>query len=200
MEVPYSAYSVLSIVEGFLVFLLAVSVIVKKKRLSLIVIGSKIVIHAITIYDIWFTITHPLIRITFDLFFPMAVRHGISIIILLVIFWFQIKEKYKNAFLSMLILLCLDIWSIFHYYPMFIDYFMNHCENCTKNIAEISHLTLFPSKSPILIMAEKRAFLLLMWTSSAPFNSGSVRILITLIESILFWIQYQKYKKVKTIY
>ncbi len=194
MDVPYSAYSILSIFEVFLVFLLFISVLAKKKKLSLIVITSKILIHAITIYNICWTITHPLIESTFVLFAPMAVRQGLSIIILLMVFWFQVKEKYKKTFILMIILLCVDICSVFVYYPMFLDYFMNGCENCTKDIMEISHLALFPSGSPYLIMAEKRAFLLLIWSASAPFKSGSIRVLITFMELVLFVIQYRKSK------
>lgn len=193
--VPYRIYSILAIFELCLVFLLAISVILKKKRLTSIVIVLKILIHILVVYDLYWAITHPLIESTIELYTPMAVRNGISVIILLITLYFQIKGKYKKAFITMLILLCLDFCSVFLYYPMFMDYFINRCEYCTKDIMEISHLAFIQPKSPVLLMVEKRAFLLLMWTASAPFRSGSVRILITLVESILFIVQYKKVKE-----
>lgn len=195
MQIPNYIFFIMSIVEMGSILLMILSLILKKQQLVLVFMGVKILIHSATIYELFQTIFYPLIEDTFVMFAPMALRQGLTLFILLSAFCFQMKNDYKKVMFAMIVLLGLDVFSIFIYYPMFMDYFMNYCKYCTKDIIGIEYLKLFPSVSSHMIMTEKRAYRLLIWTSSTPFFSGSLRLLISIIESISFVFQYKISRK-----
>ncbi len=182
--------------ELLLILLLAISILFRKRWLALVMIGGRILIHTIATYEIYHAMTSPFLgKDSLTLYGPLLLRQLISIIILFIIFIFQIKKEYKKSCMAMIVLLVVDILTVLVYFPKFMDYFMNHCEYCTKNITEISPLEFFPSVTPFMQLSTRRAYRFLLWTASAPFYSGSIRILITFIETLLFALQYRIYKK-----
>jgi len=85
------------------------------------------------------------------------------------------RMKFRNAFILMITLLCVDLVSVTIFYPQFI--------NLYSSISGNNYLT------------TSQSLWLLSSAVTAPFNSISYRFTFTITEVILFGIQWLKFQK-----
>lgn len=168
-------YLALSIAEVVLIVMLLLGVIKKKKFLVTSSLIIKILIHGLVSTDIFIVMNSPLLYKSFITFMPLIIKQLIYITIIYLVIYMHQRMRYRNAFIFMITLLCVDLLSATFFYPQFISLY--------SSISGINYLT--TSQSLWLISS----------AVTAPFNSINYRFVFTITEVILFGIQWLKHKK-----
>ncbi|MBE6114186.1 MAG: hypothetical protein E7191_03820 [Erysipelotrichaceae bacterium] len=168
-------YLALSIAEVVLIVMLLLGVIKKKKFLVTSSLIIKILIHGLVSTDIFIVMNSPLLYKSFITFMLLIIKQLVYIVIIVLVIYMHQRMKFRNAFILMITLLCVDLVSVTIFYPQFI--------NLYSSISGNNYLT------------TSQSLWLLSSAVTAPFNSISYRFTFTITEVILFGIQWLKFQK-----
>ena len=174
----HPGYAILSKLEVLLIVCLMIFVLIKKDKLIIAMLWTKIIIHGLIFTDIFWKVV-PITKATLQFSFPTTLKQIIYIIILIWMIRCEKKGYYKRICIGIGTIFCIELFSAFIYYPQYMDYFYNRCLECNKMISKRTELWM----TSIMI--------------SAPFAQIKNRLLITLAEVIVFIIQYLLHGKDK---
>ncbi len=170
-------YYELSFFEIVLIAVLFISILIKKEKLVMIIIGAKLIIHHLVIGDIFWAMARPVTMLGVKEFLPLLLKQIIYIVILIWMMHFELKKDYKKVFFGILVLFGLELLSSFIYYPLFMESVTRNCPDCFQHL----------SKRQILWHIAHIA--------AAPFIEIKNRLLVTSAEVILFFIQILLHRK-----
>lgn len=172
-------YSELSFFEMILTGFLFVFILIKKDKLVIVFLGAKLIIHHLVAGDIFWVMSSPEI-FSAKTYLPLLLKQIIYIVILIWMIYSERKKNYKQVLFGIILLFCIELFSSFVYYPIFMESVMRNCPDC------ITHLSRGQMMRQIAYIA------------AAPFTQIKNRLLFTFIEVIVFFIQYLLYRKDKT--
>lgn len=170
-------YFELSLFELVLTMLLLIFVLMKKDKFIMIVLGAKVFIHEMVFAELFWKLipwTNSMQTFSFTM-----LKQIVYIILLIWMIHSEKRADYKKVCIGMFVLLCIELFSAFIYYPQFMDYFYNGCLNCNKS------------------MSKRSALLLLIAIVSAPFSSADKRLIVTIVQFGILFIQILIHKKDK---
>lgn len=172
-------YFELSLFEIILAGLLFVYILIRRDKFVIVLLGAKLIIHSLVYGDIFWIMYRPVTISSIKIFLPLILKQIIYIAILIWMIYSERKKNYKQVLFGIILLFCIELFSSFVYYPVFVESVMRNCPDC------------------IIHLSRGQMMWQIAYIAAAPFIQIKNRLLTTFAEMIVFFIQYLFHRKDK---